>query len=180
MNRQSQPARPPLDRVANYPGLPLSPLELTLTRNAPECPHSSGITPLESIRHFAKSFRAHSYGEYVFCPDHRAVTHLESILNLLSPLDRTLTKNAPLSPLELTLTKSLDLKSHRITLLQKRVGRGCGSNFPHRRLAGARAQRSGVQTRHSSLTTRYFSRSGTFPNAKFVFLRWSDRIIVLF
>ena len=49
----------------------------------------------------------------------------------LSPLHRTLTKNAPacpdlrgVSPLELTLTKYKDLKSHRITLLQKRGGEG--------------------------------------------------------
>ena len=49
----------------------------------------------------------------------------------LSPLDRALTKNAPACPdlrrvslLELTLTKRKDLKSHRITLLQKRGGRG--------------------------------------------------------
>ncbi len=44
--------------------------------------------------------------------------------NTLSPLDRTLTRNAPVSPLELTLTKYKDLKSRRIILLQKRLGGG--------------------------------------------------------
>jgi hypothetical protein len=42
----------------------------------------------------------------------------------LSPLDLTLTKNAPVTPLFLTLTKSLDLKSFRFTLLQKWGRRG--------------------------------------------------------
>jgi hypothetical protein len=44
-------------------------------------------------------------------PNSRQVTPLESSASLLSPL-------------ELTLTKYKDLKSHRIILLQKRVGEG--------------------------------------------------------
>jgi hypothetical protein len=57
-------------------------------------------------------------------PSRRITSHKSPITAFppLSPLDRTLTKNAPVSPLELTLTKYKDLKSHRIILLRKRPG----------------------------------------------------------
>jgi hypothetical protein len=57
------------------PCFELSPLELTLTKSLRICPNLQQITPLESNA------------------------------NLLSPLERTLTKKAPVSPLESTLTE---------------------------------------------------------------------------
>ena len=78
------PSRRPHDHNVSREGAgrpflsPLSPLDLTLTGNAPACPKSRQITPLESI------------------------------VNLLSPLELALTKNVPVSPLFFTLTKSLD------------------------------------------------------------------------
>src|SRR6266852_828137 len=77
----------------------VSPLKLTLTRKAQIHPDLRGA-----------------------CPNLQQITPLESIANLLGPLKSTLTKNAPVSPLELTLTKCRYFTSHRITLLQKRVG----------------------------------------------------------
>jgi hypothetical protein len=71
------------------------------------------------------------------CPVYPACPESRRDLRGLSPLQLTLTKNAPLSLLELTLTKSRDSKSHRITLLQ----RGHVSR-PFRRWRGGSYRRS--------------------------------------
>ncbi len=94
------PSRRPHDHTVNpeapnCPDYVLTPLDPTLASHAQNCPHLQKINPLESG------------------------------VNLLSPLELTLTKNAPVSPLKLTLTKSRLLKSHQITLLQKG-----GSGYP--------------------------------------------------
>ncbi len=49
-------------------------------------------------------------------------------LEQLSPLERTVTENAPVSALECTLTKSLDLNSPGITFLQEIPGAGQGTS----------------------------------------------------
>ncbi len=51
-------------------------------------------------------------------------THQECPPRRITPLECTLTKNAPVSSLECTVTKSLDLKCPGITFLQKRGGGG--------------------------------------------------------
>ena len=94
-------SRPQPRKTRPYVGvLPLSPLELTLTRNTPFCP----------------DFRWN-------CANFRQITSLESSANLLSPLELTLTKNAPVSPLESTLTKKgyLQVPSNH-TLTEKGEG----------------------------------------------------------
>jgi CelD/BcsL family acetyltransferase involved in cellulose biosynthesis/RimJ/RimL family protein N-acetyltransferase len=102
----------------------LSPLGLTLTRDAPTCADSRRITPLESIANSLSPLKLTLTGSLHTCPNLQQIRPLESGANLLSPLKRTLTKNVPVSPLESTLTKCKDLKSHRIILLQKMVGEG--------------------------------------------------------
>jgi hypothetical protein len=100
---------------------PLTPLGHTLTKNALNFSNRRRVTPLESIRSFAKSFRAYSYEDCQYW--HRSATSNSFRISrrfLLSPLESTLTQNPPVSPLESTLTKSTDLKSHRIKLLQER------------------------------------------------------------
>jgi hypothetical protein len=84
--------------------------------------NSLRATPLESITHSLSPLKLTLTRGVLSRADFRPVSPLESSAILLSPLELTLTKNALVSPLKLTLTKSLDLKSHRITLLQKRVG----------------------------------------------------------
>jgi len=90
----------------------------------PACPEPRGESRGESRREPRRRAGA-SRIEPVSCtliPLHSST--LEPGPGSLTPLDRTLTKNAPASPLESALTKHKDLKSPRIILLQKRWGEG--------------------------------------------------------
>jgi hypothetical protein len=109
---------------SDRPAHDLTPLDSTLTENSPAYPNSRPAKPLESIANLLSPLELTLTRKALNCPNLQQITPLESITNLLSPLDSTLTKNAPVSPLESALTKYNDLKSHRITLLQKRWGRG--------------------------------------------------------
>jgi hypothetical protein len=89
------------------------------------------VTPLESISNLLSPLKLTLTRKALNCPNLQQIKPLESGANLLSPLELTLTKNAPVTPLESTLTKYKDLKSHRIKLLQKRWGQGSrDAGFP--------------------------------------------------
>jgi hypothetical protein len=67
----------------------LSPLESTLTKNAPLCSDFARVTPLASISDSPKSFRSHSYEKYA---SKSFRTHSYKIIGLKVPSNHTLTK----------------------------------------------------------------------------------------
>jgi hypothetical protein len=116
--------------LQNTGNSPLSPLELTLTKNFPVCSHSRAVSPLEPIGNLLSPLELTLASKAHNCPNLQQITPLESGVNSLSPLERTLTKSAPVSPLESTLTKRAVLKSHRLILLQKHPGGRVASPQP--------------------------------------------------
>jgi hypothetical protein len=89
------PSRPQHDHAVNRegprsgPDSPLSPLDSTLTRNAPSHPNPQETTPLESIPNSTKSFRSHSYEK---CASKSSISHSYKIIRLKVPPNHTLTK----------------------------------------------------------------------------------------
>jgi hypothetical protein len=102
----------------------LTPLDYTLTKNPPAWPNSRRVTPVESPRDFAKSFRAHSYGKCPFWP--------QFLVSKIFRINGQFAKSFKAYSYEKTPRKSFrihsyrnkDLKSPGIILLQERVGGG--------------------------------------------------------
>jgi hypothetical protein len=74
---------------------PVTPLESTLKAHSRFSPNSAEITRSESIRDFAKSFKAHSYEKYAR-KSFRA--HSYEIVGLKAPSNHTLTKRGEGGP----------------------------------------------------------------------------------
>jgi hypothetical protein len=102
----------------------LTPLDSTLTKNPPAWTNSQRVTPVESTRDFAKSFRAHSYGEGADLPQFAANNPFGIMRQFAKSFKAHSYEKTPRKSFRIHSYRNKDLKSPGIILLQERVGGG--------------------------------------------------------
>lgn len=132
------------------PNFVLSPLESTLTQNAPATLLESTLTKHKDLKpRRINTYRKQGGSPHLFLGRARARLHLAAANRRLSNpticltnlLDTTLTGFALVSPVDLTLTGHKDLKSRRITLFRETGGVPLPFHIPRYQPCRAEARR---------------------------------------
>jgi hypothetical protein len=106
------------------PKSPLSPLELTLTRNGPDLPDSPRVNPLESILCFANPFRINSCEKDAELPQFTANNPCRINRQFAKSFKSHSCTKITCNSFRIHSYRNKDLKSHRIILLQETPGGG--------------------------------------------------------